>query len=159
MAVSKPRARGRSRNRGDAGRDGPALLDDLLVMAGSLASSRKEFASAQLGDLAASVRQFSDSLPSLPTVKTYVETAAESLEDLASYVLDSDLPDIIADAREIARRHPLVTFGGSVVAGLVLTQLAQSRADTMREVLRARHQSNGARGRTARSTRSADEAA
>ena len=44
-----------------------AFLDDLLAMAGSLADSRKDYASAQLEDLADSVRQFSESLPALPT--------------------------------------------------------------------------------------------
>jgi hypothetical protein len=161
MAVSQARGRGRSRNRTEQGREGPAFLDDLLAMAGSLASTRKEFASSQLEDLADSMRQLSDALPALPTVKTYAETAADSLEDLAGYVMESDLPEIISDARELARRHPLITFGGSLVAGVVLTQLVQARAGAMRSAVRARRQRQPARGRSDDATpmRDDDEAA
>ena len=146
MANTHPRARGRSRS--ETRSEGPAFLDDLLAMAGSLAESRKEYASAQLEDLADTLRQFSESLPALPQVRSYAETAAHSLEDLAGYVLESDLPDMMSDARELARRHPLITFGGSVVAGVVITQLVQSRAETMRSALRTRRSARGrSRGR------------
>ncbi len=137
--------RGRGRARGEQQRESPAFLDDLLAMAGSLADSRKEYAAGQLENLADAMRQFSGTLPSLPTVKTYAETAAGSLDDLASYVVESELPEMIADARDFARRHPLVTFGGSVAAGIILTQLVQSRAETMRAAVRSRRQRQQAR--------------
>lgn len=140
-----PQSRSRSRGRGTQDREGPSFLDDLLAMAGSLASRRKEHASAQLEDLAEGLRQFSDALPSIPAVKTYAETAADSLEDLASYVVDSDLPDIVADARDFARRHPLATFGGSVAAGLIVTQIVHSRAQSMRSAVRTRRQRRSSR--------------
>ena len=139
-------SRGRGRSRGEQRREGPAFLDDILAMAGSLASSRRENAAAQLEGLADAMRQFSDTLPSLPTVKTYAATAADTLEDLASYVVEKELPDIIADARDFAKRHPLVTFGGSIAAGVVITQMVQSRAGTMRAAVRTRRQRQPSRG-------------
>lgn len=138
---SQSRTRGRTRS--DTGRDGPAFLDDLLAMAGTLASSRKEYAASQIEGLAESVRQFSEAIPSIPTVKAYADTAAESLEDLAGYVVESDLADMVADAREFTRRHPLATFGGSIAAGLVITQLVQSRAELMRSAVRSRRTADG----------------
>lgn len=133
----------RTRTRSDTGREGPAFLDDLLAMAGTLASSRKEYAASQIESLAESVRQFSDAIPSIPTVKAYADTAAESLQDLAGYVVESDLADMVADAREFTRRHPLATFGGSIAAGLVITQLVQSRAELMRSAVRSRRSAEG----------------
>ncbi len=141
--VSQLRARSRARH--DSGREGPAFLDDLLNMAGSLASSRKEYAAAQLESLADSVRQFGEAMPEIPTVKAYAATAAESLDELAGYVVESELSDMLADAREFTRRHPLATFGGSVAAGLPITQLVQSRAQSMRSAVRARRSASGAR--------------
>jgi hypothetical protein len=114
-------------------------------MAGSLANSRKEYAAAQLESLADSVRQFSDAMPEIPTVKAYASTAADSLDELADYVIESDLADIVADAREFTRRHPLATFGGSIAAGLVITQIVQSRAHSMRAAARPRHVRTGTR--------------
>jgi len=134
--ASQFRARGRSRT--EAGREAPAFLDDLLSMAGSLANSRKEYAAAQLESLADSVRQFSDAMPAVPTVKSYATTAADTLDDLAGYVVESELADILADAREFTRRHPLATFGGSIAAGLLITQIVQSRAQSMRSDTRPR---------------------
>jgi hypothetical protein len=81
----------------------------------------------------------------MPTVKTYAETAADGLEDLASYVLESDLSEMMSDAREMARRHPLATFGGSVLAGVVLTQIVQARAESMRDAVRSRRQRQSSR--------------
>ena len=118
--------RARSRNRTESDREGPAFLDDLLTMAGSLANSRKEYAAAQLEGLADSVRQFSEAMPAVPTVRAYATTAADSLEELAGYVVESDIADMLADARDFTRRHPLATFGGSIAAGLIITQMVQA---------------------------------
>ena len=82
--------------------------------------------------LADSVRQFSEALPAVPTVRAYATTAADSLEELAGYVVDSDIADMLADARDFTRRHPLATFGGSIAAGLIITQMVQARAQSMR---------------------------
>ena len=139
--------RSRSRSRTETGREGPAFLDDLLSMAGSLANSRKEYAAAQLESLADSVRQFSDAMPAVPTVRSYATTAADTLDDLAGYVVESDLADILADAREFTRRHPLATFGGSIAAGLVITQIVQSRAQSLRSDTRPRRQRSSAGSR------------
>ena len=151
--------RSRSRARGESGREGPAFMDDLLSMAGSLANSRKEYAAAQLESLADSVRQFSDAMPSIPTVKAYATTAADSLEELANYVVESDLTDMVSDAREFTRRHPLATFGGSIAAGLVITQIVQSRAQSLRSEMGARRaRSSTKRPRTTPRAREAGEA-
>lgn len=148
--------RARSRSRTESEREGPAFLDDLLAMAGSLANSRKEYAAAQLESLADSVRQFSEAMPALPTMRSYADTAADSLEDLANYVVESDLSDMMSDAREFSKRHPLATFGGSIAAGLVITQMVQSRAQSLRdsaESRRPRQRSGGRRQRSAAGTR------
>lgn len=146
--MTDTRSRVRARSQGNRGSEGRALFDDLLTMAGSLAESRREYASGQLETLADTIRQFGGSVPSLPAVSTYAQTAADSLEDLADYVLESDLPDMVSDAREIARRHPLATFGGSIVAGLVITQLVQNRAGAMRSASHVRRAAGRRSGRS-----------
>lgn len=124
--------------------DSPAFVDDILAMAGSLANSRREYAASQLESLADSVRQFTDSMPNVPRVRAYATTAADSLDELAGYVTESDLNEMISDAREFTRRHPLATFGGSLAAGLLIAQLVQARPPA----IRSHHRSS----RTRRST-------
>lgn len=146
--VSQFRARSRSRSNRES--EGPAFMDDLLAMAGSLANTRKEYAAAQLESLADSLRQFSDATPSIPTIKAYATTAADSLEDLASYVIESELTDMVADVREFSRRHPLATLGGSIAAGLFITQLIQARAQSLRSGSAARRREAPRRSRATR---------
>lgn len=102
-------------------------MDDILAMAGSLASTRKDYAAEQLETLADTVRGFADNMPPIPTMRAYASTAADSLDELADYVVDADLTDMVEDARDLMRRHPLATLGGSIAAGLIITQLIQAR--------------------------------
>ena len=120
------RSRNRTRRRGEA-RQKPGFMDDILAMAGSLASTRKDYAAEQLETLADTVRGFADNMPPIPTMRAYAATAADTLDELADYVVDSDLTDMVQDARDLMRRHPLATFGGSIAAGLIITQLIQAR--------------------------------
>ena len=153
--------RNRNRRISASEREGPAFVDDLLAMAGSLANSRKEYAAAQLEELADSVRQFTDSMPEIPTVKAYASTAADSLEQLAGYVVESDVAQMVDDMRDFARRHPLATFGGSIALGLAVTQIIQSRAAPMRSgsnlpSKRTRRSSGSGRSRSLDESRSND---
>lgn len=127
--ASRSNTRSRSK-RGQRAR--PGFMDDLLAMAGSLAGSRKDYAAEQLETLAESVREFAESMPPIPTMRSYAATAADSLDELADYVVESDIGEMVQDARELMRRHPLATFGGSVAAGLIITQLVQMRGTVFR---------------------------
>lgn len=112
------------------GRNGGAshgIIDDVLAMAGSLASSRKEALAAKFETVAESLRTYSEVVPGIPRLGEYASAAANSLEDLSSYVQESDLPTMLGDAREFSRRHPVATLAGSITAGVILTQLMQSR--------------------------------
>jgi hypothetical protein len=99
----------------------------MLAMAGSLAGSRKNFAAANLESLARSARDFAGAMPDLPNVKAYASVAAESLERLANYVMDSDLETMAGDARKFARAHPMATPAASIAGGLIVTQMIQMR--------------------------------
>jgi hypothetical protein len=107
-------------------------MDDILAMAGSLADSRKDYAAAQMETLAESFRQFAGTIPAIPTMRAYAGAAADSLDELADYVVESDLADMLDDARGLMQRHPLAAFGGSIAAGLIVTQLIQSRGFNLR---------------------------
>ncbi len=104
------------------------FLDDIMAMAGSLASSRKGYAADKLDALAESVREFSEAMPDMPNFKSYATAAADSFEGLASYVTESDLETMMDDARQFARRHPMAMLAGSLAAGVIVTQMVASRS-------------------------------
>jgi hypothetical protein len=142
MATSS-RARSSRRNDGSSGNGRSyRIFDDVLAMVGSLANSRKNFAAAKLESLAQSARDFAGAMPDMPNVRAYASVAAESLEGLASYVMDSDLETMTGDAREFARTHPMATLAASIAGGLIVTQMMQMRTSPLSP---AAHPASGAR--------------
>lgn len=136
----------RSSNRsGNGEQPGYRFIDDIMAMAGSLASSRKGYAAGKLDALAESVREFSGALPDMPTFKSYATAAADSFEGLASYVTESDLETMMDDARQFARRHPMAMLAGSIAAGMIAAQMMHSRSGSST--------SRSAAARTASATR------
>ena len=134
--VSQFRARSRSRTEGE--REGPAFLDDLLSMAGSLANSRKEYAAAQLeslGRFRAPVRRGN----ARHRHGQGLRHDGGRQPGRACRLCRRERPygHGLGCAR-IHRRHPLATFGGSIAAGLVITQIVQSRAQSLRSAAGAR---------------------
>ena len=129
MAKSSNAKTRRRNGRGNGGQS-YRLFDDMLAMAGSLANSRKEYAANKLETFADSVREVSSSMAGIPNLRAYASAAAESLEGLAGYVSDSDLETMVADAREFTRRHPMTTLAGSIAAGVIITQMMQSRTSS-----------------------------
>jgi hypothetical protein len=127
--MAKPSRTRSSRRKGGSGGNGRTyrIFDDVLAMAGSLANSRKSFAAAKLDSLAQSARDFAGTMPDMPNVRIYASVAAESLEGLASYVMDSDLETMAGDAREFARTHPVATLAASIAGGIIVTQMMQMR--------------------------------
>ncbi len=155
--ASRKRSNGRRRS---TKRSSPGFMDDILAMAGSLASARKDYAAEHLETLAETVREFAQSMPPIPTMRAYAATAADSLDELADYVVESDLPQMVQDARELMRRHPLATFGGSIAAGLIITQLIQSRGVVF-DYAGAENENTGERSsgrRSSRNSRSGEDA-
>ncbi len=116
-----------SRRNGGSNGGSYRILDDVLAMAGSLASSRKQFAAVKLESLGQSMRDFAGAMPDIPSFKAYANMSAESLDGLANYIMDSDLKTMAEDAREFARAHPMATLAGSITAGIVATQMMQMR--------------------------------
>lgn len=145
-----------SRRKGGPGGNGRSyrIFDDMLAMAASLANSRKNFAAAKLESLAQSARDCAGAMPDMPNVKAYASVAAESLEGLSSYVMDSDLETMAGDAREFARTHPMATLAASIAGGLIVTQMMQMRtspsAPATRPAPGARHAGGGMRAKGAR---------
>jgi hypothetical protein len=113
------------------------IFEDVLAMAGSLANSRRDYAAGKLETFAESVRECAGAMSGIPNLKAYAGAAAESLEGLAGYVTESDLQTMAIDAREFARRHPLATLAGSIAAGVIATQMMQSRTAPLRQAAKA----------------------
>jgi ElaB/YqjD/DUF883 family membrane-anchored ribosome-binding protein len=104
------------------------LYDDILALAGGLMRNRKDSGAGKIGSLAEATRKFASDLPQMPNLKTYVSSAADQLDYLSGYVMESDLEQMIDDAGTFAKRHPFATLGVAAVAGFGITKLVTSRS-------------------------------
>ena len=99
------------------------ILDDALNLAGSLFSSKKDWVADKVANLSTATHAYADALNDVPGVGSYASSTAETLEDFAEYINDSDLNELVRDGYVFAKRHPLQTLAGAVVAGIIATQI------------------------------------
>lgn len=99
------------------------LLDDALSLASTLAEDRKRAGADRIVELATATREFGANLDEFPQLRHYSDVAADNLDDLADYVLQTDFPEMIDDFAGFAKRQPIATLTLGVAAGLAFTQL------------------------------------
>jgi hypothetical protein len=104
------------------------VFDDILALAGTFARSQKEQGIDKLHSFAGSTRDFATSMTDVPNLKVQMGSAAESLEDLAEYVLHTDIQHMLKDAETFARRHPIAALTMTVVAGMAVSRFLRPRA-------------------------------
>lgn len=121
---------------------GSGLASDLRQQAGDIteqakakakeaAHSGQTMAADQLQHLAQGVRRSVENFDDDQAwVKQGLGTAAESLERFSSTLRDRDLGDLMHEAEDAARRHPVVFATACAVAGFALVRfLKSSRRD------------------------------
>lgn len=104
------------------------VFDDILALAGTFARARKDQGMDKLHSFAGSTRDFATSITDVPNLKVQMGSAAESLEDLAEYVLHTDIQHMLKDAETFARRHPIAALTMTVVAGMAVSRFLRPRA-------------------------------
>jgi hypothetical protein len=86
---------------------------------------------SQVGDVlhqvADAVRQSSETLQTeQPQVGRFIATAADKLDEAATFVSDREPTTLMSDAQDIARRQPALVIGGGLVAGLLIGRALKS---------------------------------
>ena len=99
------------------------FFEDVLALAETLANRRKDWGAEKISEFAGSAREFATSVEAIPNLDNFINPAAESLEEFADYVRETEFEQIVRDSGTFARRHPIFTIGGGVLAGLIATQI------------------------------------
>jgi len=86
---------------------------------------------SQVGDVlhqvAAAVRQSSESLQAdQPQVGRFISTAADKLDEAATFVSDREPTELVGEAQQVARRQPALVIGGGLIAGLLIGRALRS---------------------------------
>ena len=128
---AKTRSNGRHKKATGKQNGSHHVFDDILTLAGTFARSQREQGIDKLHSFAGSTRDFATSMTDVPNLKVQMGSAAESLEDLAEYVLHTDIQHMLKDAETFARRHPIAALTMTVVAGMAVTRFLRPRAVAM----------------------------
>lgn len=103
-------------------------FDDLLALAGTLAQNRRSSGAEMITSLATATRGFAGEMPEILALKSYAESAADRLDELSDYVAETEFEEIVDDARNLARNHPIALLGLTVAGGWWAARLMQSAA-------------------------------
>ena len=157
--AKKSRTNGNYRNTSAAIDGSRRIFDDVLALAGTLAKGRKEVGADKLHSLAELTREYAASMSDLPNLRTQVASAADSLEDVADYVMHTEIEQMVGDAGTFARRHPFATLAVTVAAGMAASRLmyrhpASSRTRSGRKASVRRTSASGVSKRSAQARRS-----
>jgi hypothetical protein len=128
-----------------AAEQGRGLLQAATGTAAGFADQRKETAAQSIADLAASLRETGDNFEEQPSLKAFVGSAADGLEQLATGLRDRSFADLYADVEAVARRQPMTFGAGAAVAGFLLARFIKSSAEELSEI-NARNQAARAGG-------------
>jgi hypothetical protein len=86
---------------------------------------------SQVGDtlhqVADAVRQSSETLQTeQPQVGRFITTAADKLDEAATFLSDREPTQLLDDAQQLARRQPGVVIAGGLIAGLLIGRALRS---------------------------------
>jgi hypothetical protein len=119
-------ASGRSR-RPTASSTANSLYGDVLGIAGSLFRNRQQAGAERINAVAGAARNFAADLDDIPNVQTYANSAADQMELLSDYLSETRMDDIVEDAMDVAKRHPVSTAVFAVAVGFAFTRLMTHR--------------------------------
>ena len=118
------------------------FFEDVLALAETLANRRKDWGAEKISEFAGSAREFATSVESIPNLDNFVNPAVESLEEFAGYVRETEFDQLVRDSATFARRHPIFTIGGGVLAGLIATQILRYSGTGHKAAARAKNSTN-----------------
>ena len=83
-------------------------------------SQRKSLVAEQFTNVSGAIRRAADKLHDTDSefIATYVDRAADKVDDVGRYIEEHDLRDVIEDAGVLARQQPLLFGGAMFLAGL-----------------------------------------
>ena len=116
-------------------RSASPFYGDILGIAGSLLRNRQEAGAGKINSLAGAARTFAADLGDIPHIQTYVDAAAEQMENLSDYVSENSMETMVEDASDFAKRHPVATAAFAVAVGFGFTRMMthHSRSDAVQK--------------------------
>lgn len=116
---------------GTAAAQGRVLLESAKGQAVSFADQRKDSAAQSIASIASSLRDTGKGFEEQPNLQTFVASAADGLDQLATGLRDRSFAELYGDIEAYARRQPVVMAAGAAIAGFLLARFIKSSADEL----------------------------
>jgi len=111
---------------------GRHFLDAAREQATVYVDQRKDAAAQSVADLATSLREATASFEDRPNIRSFVDSAAEGLDQLAGSIRERSFADIFNQAEDIVRERPAVVAAVSVALGFLTARFIKSSAEGLR---------------------------
>lgn len=104
------------------------ITEQTKTMAREAAQSGQSLAAEQLNEFAEGVRRSAESWDDNQHVwvKQALTSAADGIERFSSTLKDRDLPSLLSEVEDTARRHPALFAAGCALAGFALVRFLKS---------------------------------
>lgn len=98
------------------------------------AEAQRQRAAEAVGGMAGALHRAADDLKSEnESMGRYTNMAAERLDEVASYLRDTDWNSVIDGAEDFARRQPYWFIGGAMAAGFLVARTIKNAGETRRQ--------------------------
>jgi hypothetical protein len=107
------------------------MLGAVQEQANSLVAQQFSRGASSLDGVVSALRQTSRSLreqEEAAPIAQYADRAAEQIDNIAGYLRDGDVNQIVHDVERFARRKPMLFLGGALAAGLFASRFLKSSA-------------------------------
>lgn len=100
----------------------------LREAAEALIAHQKDRTGRLLGDFAGGLRRSGQALDEQPRLGALADGTAAALEDISERIRAREVGDMIRDAEDFVRRHPLAVGAGAAALGLLAARFVKSSA-------------------------------
>lgn len=122
-------------------RESSKVAREIKDRARGFAETRKQAGAERLTSIAGAIERASQDLESeSPQAAGYIRDAADSMRHMSSVLRDRPVEELVSDARDFARRQPVLVFGGALLAGLAVSRFLMSSSQASK---RSERQSDG----------------
>lgn len=101
--------------------------EELTEQARTIAEEQKSRGATRLGGVARAVHNAASEIErDLPQAAGYIHEAADHIQRASAAVREQSIEGMVTAINDFARRQPVAFFGGSVLAGFVLSRFLKS---------------------------------
>jgi hypothetical protein len=99
-------------------------------LAGTWLDNRKSALTQTFASTADGLRRLGNQYNDQPNIRSYIEAAADGLETVSQELSNQRFEDIAQQAEEFSRNYPVTVFAGAIAAGVVISRILRTAAES-----------------------------